>query len=295
MKPTIKRKVRIGLDVLLTLGLITIFTKDFFGLYYHELAGLLILLPVLGHIVLNLDAVRGMKKSFYKVPLNIRLCFITDLLLMGVFLWLGISGVLISKKILTGISSDSLIFKKGHMFIGGLTVLLLGVHLGLHICRKELPVKLAAAMTIVILGCGLYGAVSSSMGRWISMPFTASTGAVQQGQNYGKTTFSTAENGREEENAANENGESPTEGRSHADQTWSQKVQTVIQFFGMMFSCAAVTYWIAEILKLPVQTVSECWRQELPKRNTEPSDFIIRFFLSCKSAPEDVLRRIFYK
>jgi len=97
-----------------------------------------------------------------------------DILLLFCFALLRISGILISYTILTGIASNNLFFKQSHMFSGGLSVILLGVHIGLHICRKPIPVIPAIIVSAVVFCGGIYGITNSSEARWLSIPFAAS-------------------------------------------------------------------------------------------------------------------------
>ena len=52
--------------------------------------GLAVLIPILIHIFLNLKMICGMCKNFRKVPWNIKICLIVDILLFLIFAWMGI-------------------------------------------------------------------------------------------------------------------------------------------------------------------------------------------------------------
>lgn len=77
-----------------------------------------------------------------------------DILLLLTFIWLGISGI---------------------------SVILLGIHIGLHICRKEMKTGIAVALTIFVFACGIYGITNSGITRWISMPFMQVSGSHFEG------------------------------------------------------------------------------------------------------------------
>lgn len=193
-----KQRFKIALDVIMLLMMLTFFNKQLISMQYHEIAGLVCIALVIVHIVINLKTVTAMCKKFMKVPLAIKTGLIVDILLLLCFICIGVSGVLISRTILTGISSTNMIFKMLHMFAGGLSVILLGVHIGLHICRRPLPVPAAAIASAIILCLGIYGITSSSELRWLFMPFmTASQPGAGNHNNF---------NGRRPDQSDNRNG-----------------------------------------------------------------------------------------
>lgn len=89
------------------------------------------------------------------MPLRFQIGFVVDLLLIVCFLWIGGSGILCSHTIFTWISSQNVLFKLSHMFVGGLSVILLGIHIGLHMRVKKASKNLITAMSVLILGIGL--------------------------------------------------------------------------------------------------------------------------------------------
>lgn len=165
-----KQRIKLLLDLILLVVLLTLYHKRLISMQYHEVAGLLFILLVLVHVSINGKTIIAMCQKFGKMPLPVKAGVIADLLLILCFAWLGISGVLISHTILTGISSSNPLFKLSHMFAGSLSVLLIGIHIGLHVYRKQWPVAAAAVLSAVILCAGVYGAVNSSELRWLSMP-----------------------------------------------------------------------------------------------------------------------------
>lgn len=195
-----------------------------------------------------------MCKNFKRVPLNIKICLIVDMLLVLTFLWMGVSGVLISKTIVTGISTTNGLVKTYHMCIGGLSVILLGIHIGLHICRKEMRTRIAVVMTILAVAGGIYGISSSGIVRWIGMPFRAATSshlAVEREVSFGKQSgqgqnkgFSRGEG--QGKGLGKGMGKGSGNGKRHGqgEMNLVQKLNVFIQFFGLMFSFAMATYWV---------------------------------------------------
>ena len=133
---------------------------------------------------------------------------------MLTFVWMGISGVLISKTILTSISTTNGLMKLYHMCMGGLSVILLGIHIGLHICRKEMRTKVAVVLTSLAVAGGIYGISSSELVRWVGMPFRAATSshlAVEREVPFGEHS-----------------------GQGQGESNLIQKINVFIQFFGLI-------------------------------------------------------------
>ena len=161
------------LDILMLLVVLTLFNKQLISMKYHEVAGIVLLALMILHIAVNIRIAAAMCKKFLKVPAAIKVGLAVDILLLLCFAGLGISEVLISRTVLTGISSGNMIFKFLHMFTGGLSVILLGVHIGLHICHLHMPIIPTVIISAVILCIGAYGLTSTGEVRWLSMPFAA--------------------------------------------------------------------------------------------------------------------------
>lgn len=243
-----KRQFKIILDVIMLLMALTLFSKQFISMQYHEIAGLVLIAIIIVHIAVNIKIALAMGKNFARIPAAVKAGLIVDILLLICFAWLGISGVLCSHTIFAAIASENTIFKLSHMFVGAISVILLGVHIGLHICRKPMPVIAAVIVSAVVLCGGIYGAVNSSMGRWLTIPVSTMTQSGERGGNSEHTAFGNGNqkatqgetNGRGE-NQQSENGG----GRARQALTMPQKLQSVVMFLGMILSCTMITYWIA--------------------------------------------------
>lgn len=253
-----KMRFKLFLDVLLTLMLVTLYSKNFFGIHYHEVMGIAILIPILIHILINVKTVYGMCKNFTRVPRYIRICLIVDILLFLNFVWMGISGVLISKTIFVDLSTTNVAVKLYHLFFGGMSVILLGIHIGLHICRKEMKKWIAVTVTILALAGGIYGICSSEMVRWIGMPFAVSS-EIHREENREFPQDSDKEPGHGEgkglgngagkglgKGPGNGTGKGLGNGGQHGQLEMSllQKANVYVQFMGMIFSSAMITYWL---------------------------------------------------
>ena len=243
------RKFHLFLDILMTVMMLTLYSKRFISMQYHEIAGIVLIIVVLTHIIINAKTAWAMCKKFLKVPAAIKVGLIVDVLLMICFVWFGISGIMISHTILTGISSGNMIFKLGHMFAGGLSVILLGIHIGLHICRKPMKTVTAVIISVVVLCGGIYGATNSSVVRWLSIPFTVTTNANNAGHEQQAAIQTTNPENTDKQDLSEQNGQpnggNKNAGHSREPLSLAEKLQSVIMFLGMMMTFAMGTYWIA--------------------------------------------------
>jgi hypothetical protein len=246
------KKIHLTLDVLMTALMLTLYSKRFIGMKYHEIAGLILIGIVLMHIIINIKTLTAMSKKFLKVPASIKTGLIIDILLILCFIWFGISGIMISHTIFTGISSQNMIFKLGHMFAGGLSVILLGIHIGLHICRKPMKTVTAVILSVIILLGGVYGTVKSSEIRWLSMPFsmTAERGGMEKPQfEHQREKMNIGDGQKMEKPDKMPMDKMKNSGQNRQSLSLLEKLQNIFMFLGMMMTCAMATYWIIILKK----------------------------------------------
>lgn len=225
------RRFRIILDVALMVVMTTLFSKDLFGIGYHEVVGTAGLALILLHIAVDRKIFIGMAKALVKVPLAIKACFVVDVLLIASFVALGVSGFAISRVIFDGAyAAGPSLPKLMHFFVGGAAVILLGLHIGLHICRVRIKRAAAVAMTAIFVALGAWGAAETNVGRWLSIPFSSPMPP------------------REAPAAApDERAERPRSARPRERVAPSaiDRAAIIARFFGMIAGTAMITYWIA--------------------------------------------------
>lgn len=268
-----KRKLKITLDIIMLLMTITFFQKNLISLQYHEIAGLILIAVMVLHIAINGKIIRAMCKNFIKIPSEIKVGIFVDALLLICFLWIGLSGILISRTILTGISSNNAIFKLGHMAAGGLSVILLGVHIGLHLCRKPFPTIAAILISVIVFIGGIYGMINSCEVRWLAMPFTIVSqpdGADMRGEKAPSMQRDSDTQNRDFEDfdrqKPSQDDGAPSqrsEGHGTASSSLPQKFENVLMFLFMILSFAMVTYWIV--------LWKRTWKSRKSTQSTKPA------------------------
>jgi hypothetical protein len=181
-----KNTFKIILDSVMALVLMFMYKKSVLGLGFHEIAGVAVCLLFVVHILLNRKWVAGATKALFTKGTagKVRACYIVDLLIALSFLGLLITGLGISKVAFKPIAFLGNAGNPWHFFFGGLSLILLGVHLGLHwdwikasVLKfyAKAPKWVHSVLTLVAIafsGFGLYELVNSSMSRWLTALFT---------------------------------------------------------------------------------------------------------------------------
>lgn len=122
---------KIVVDILLLLLLVTEFSKLYFTSFIHELVGLLLLVVVIIHLILNRNYLKNIFKGKYNFNRLILL-----LVNVGMFLSMILSiifGIMVSQSIFKSISSFNLGISRLHYITSYLSLLLVGIHLGLNL------------------------------------------------------------------------------------------------------------------------------------------------------------------
>ena len=124
-------------SILAAVMLLLLDPRSFFGLWFHEIAGLAIAICFIFHIALNWAWIKvATLKIFLKIPIKMRVNYIMDCLLFFGFTLIIISGMAISKKIgfaWIGFDQDHMaIYRSMHVTFSMLVLIISGIHLGLH-------------------------------------------------------------------------------------------------------------------------------------------------------------------
>lgn len=111
--------------------------RSFFGLWFHEIAGLAICLFYILHKALNWTWIKETtKRLFGKIPGKQRIHYIIDVLLLIGFTLIVISGMAIAHLIdfswLGFDMENRMIYRSMHTSISMLVLIIAGIHIGLH-------------------------------------------------------------------------------------------------------------------------------------------------------------------
>ena len=111
--------------------------RSFFGLWFHEIAGLAICLCYILHMVLNWSWIKVTTVRFFRKNAGrSRLNYVMDILLLASFTLIIVSGMAIARMInFSWLGFDiehRMIYRSIHTSISMLALIIAGIHVGLH-------------------------------------------------------------------------------------------------------------------------------------------------------------------
>lgn len=182
-----KNWLKLGLDLIMAVGLFSLFSVAAVGLAFHEIAGLALFGAFILHMAFNWRWIVSFTIRFFNknTTFKVRLGYVLNLLLLFSFLVIIFSGITMSKVVFAGVFEEVDTFKSAHYFFSAFALVLVGIHTGLHwafikgmISRvfkfpKAVLKPLAAAALIMVLASGTWGLMSSSFVGWIASPIIA--------------------------------------------------------------------------------------------------------------------------
>lgn len=180
-----KRALKLIFDAVMLLLLVLMYRKQAVGLEFHEIGGLVLIGMVALHLLFNGRWIGAATKRLFSKSTGgrARACYIVDALLLLALLTVGVTGALISKVVFSFHAAGN--FKTLHYFSAALTILLLGVHLGLHadyifgkLLKKGANKLAKAALAVVLAAAVLFGGYSlfaSSFVSFLTAPIQAAS------------------------------------------------------------------------------------------------------------------------
>lgn len=128
-------KIKMALDVIMTVIFICLIKLSFTGITVHEILGIGILVLFIIHNILNYKWIAAVYTNFFtdKVKGKAKFMFVLNVLLFVFTSFTVISGILISQSLFPEISlSDTSVWSPLHHFAAYSSLVLISVHLGLH-------------------------------------------------------------------------------------------------------------------------------------------------------------------
>lgn len=181
-----KLSVRLALDVLMMLALVLLYKAKVLTLMYHEVMGIGILLVFLLHCIFNRGWIAANTKKLFdpKLLARTKFSYWISVALVLSFLIIVISGVFISKILFRGMfdGMDMSIFRTLHYFFSAVSLILVGIHLGIYwpmvkgFVRKHCKISekatkpLCYLALILVVAFGVYSIPTSNFGSWLMCP-----------------------------------------------------------------------------------------------------------------------------
>lgn len=153
--------------------LILVYGASATGHVFHEIAGLIIYVFFIIHLAYNSKWILNVQRPVNNktVTQKTKFIYVIDLMLFLVFILTGISGIMISKFIFK--FGMVFVWRYIHILSSALSVILLGIHLGLHIKMISSTIRskykiinkmykyICSILFLLIFGIGIYGIVLS--------------------------------------------------------------------------------------------------------------------------------------
>lgn len=260
--------VKITLDILMAAVFVLLFNHRILGgLEFHEIAGLIIGAAFIIHVILNFKWVKQVTLKLFSSKINFktRLGYIIDALLLICFIIIIVTGMLISKVVLPNFRIDSSMnFQSIHISISYITLLLVGLHIGLHwtwvanVFKKIFGIKekkkifgyiarLAVVVLVIFGSYSMYSANYFSRVSSIATSFSSNEGQQQgsrpQGENGQRPQGATSEGQGGQQ--GNQHGNGAPQGRNVPT---SPSVLGIILTYGSIISIfAIVTFYLDKL------------------------------------------------
>ena len=260
-----KNIIKIALDIVMFVVLTLLYNSHVAAISFHEIAGLAICGLFIIHCLLNLKWIAGVSKRLFckTVLLKTRIGYVVDLLLVVTFVFLVISGIQTS-QFLFPVGSHESAWRGIHHFCGAVSIILVGVHLGLHwgfvlgMLKKAVRIKSAAirktiaiGLLVCVLSFGAYNIAASSFTSWLVEPFvTTSSVKAEGGKSGGDMNDHPPKSGENKSRPSAENNET-----KQSDSTKTVDINpfnifgTIAKFASIVGTFAALTYYTEKIFK----------------------------------------------
>lgn len=188
MTKSVKLSAKIALDVAMFIILVFLYKAKVLTLTYHEVAGIGIFLVFLIHCLFNWRwIVNSTKKLFNKdTPARTKFSYWISIALIISFLIIVISGIFISKILfrdaIQSLNLDTSIFRTLHLFFSAVSLILVGIHLGLYwnmvkgFFKKKIKLREAIAKPLcyillaIVVIFGAYSIPTSGFAQWLICP-----------------------------------------------------------------------------------------------------------------------------
>ena len=269
MQSAKKNLHRILLDLLLMVLLASLYRKNAISLTYHEIAGLVLLAFGLIHLWLQRRWLSAMLQRIRSalLPAQAKCYAVVDCALLLALLSVIGSGICISKVLFSVTLPGP--WKTIHYFSAALTLLLAGVHTGLHGAYLAANLKqlipfpscwkkpLATVLLAVCFFFGGYTVYASSFIDWLTMPFQAAVlqngyGAQNQ-QRYGAADIAPDQQAKNGSSNATPHDtgsyrqralQNPKGSGNHQSAfSLASLLQTVAAWFSVLIFFALLTHW----------------------------------------------------
>lgn len=254
MKPKRTDIIKLVLDILMALVFAVLFNKNVLGgQAFHEVVGLAVGAAVILHKLLNKNWITGVTKKLFSpsLPVRTKVAYFFDILLLISMAATIITGILMSEFVFAAFIQADKGMKGLHNLAAYLSLLFLGVHIGLvwdkvrNILKKrlKLPKSRAAGVLAVLLALAAFGVGVYNMAAtgYFSKITTISESA--SGQRRGQATAQ-LESGLTSAEGGTLTGETAGTGRGeHAEVESTALLPVLYENLSIMAAFAVLAYY----------------------------------------------------
>lgn len=146
--------IKIIIDIIMTIIMITLMNLKLFGIKTHEILGITVLIIFIIHKLLNLKMIKSSFKNLLnnKLKKRFKVSFILDIILFLFMIGVIITGILISNYLFKDLFIGNIgVIKKIHKFLSWWFLVLISVHFGFHLYILTDYIKNKFLTTIFII------------------------------------------------------------------------------------------------------------------------------------------------
>lgn len=169
---TNKQKIKIAVDLVMTITLLLLMLFQIIGQQVHEYLGIMMLVLFLGHNILNRKWYRHLFKGKYRLYRYIQT--ILNISILMIMLGLGYSGMVMAQYVPFSISGSISLARRLHLACSYWGFVLMSMHLGMHLRQmvnmfkkyihlKTNVLKIIKLMIIIICLYGIYCFIQNNM------------------------------------------------------------------------------------------------------------------------------------
>ena len=261
-----KNIVKIILDIIMIVTLSLLYNSHVAAMSFHEIAGIGLFVLFAIHCLLNVKWITAISKRFFSksLSLKIRINYIINLLLAITFILIIISGISTSQVLFPTDNKDS-VWRGIHHFCAAVSIILVGIHLGLHwpfICKmvekvvrintKIIKKVIAIALLLVVISFGIYSVTLTNFTAWLTEPFVTQTKSADADVDAKKDSSTPDAEKSKEGNMNNhpsKDGEKKHDNSSKkVDLSLTSVLLTISQFISIIGLFAAISYYLEKLL-----------------------------------------------
>lgn len=156
MNIKIKNTIKMIINIIMLLIMISLMNKNFTGMKAHEIFGIILFILFFIHKIINIKTIKVFCKNLFNKNFKVenKVLFILDILLFVVIIGIITTGILISNNLFKGIFiGNRSIIKKIHIFLSWWSLILISIHIGFHL--KTIIIYLKNKKTIQTMKCTL--------------------------------------------------------------------------------------------------------------------------------------------